>query len=232
MTILHIPHSSADVLGKHFLCCLDIELARMTDVDTDKLFEHQEAARIIFPISRLICDVERFEDDNLESMAVKGMGVCYTTNSFGQPLREFDEDERSHIIEQYYRPHHKALTEAVQCELDATGRALIIDCHSFSNTPLPHEDSQTIPRPDICIGTDAFHTPPHIVQEAEQYFKSCGYSVKINDPFAGTIIPVEYYQSDDRVHGIMIEVNRGLYKHDITVVKDNIYHWLTSLMEQ
>ena len=80
--ILHIPHASTDTFEKEFLCDLKLELERMTDADTDKLFSHPEATRIVFPVSRLICDVERFEDDAVEPMAKKGMGVCYTSNSF------------------------------------------------------------------------------------------------------------------------------------------------------
>ena len=119
-----------------------------------------------------------------------------------------------------------ALTEAVKMELEETGEALIIDCHSFSNQPLPHEDSQAIPRPDICIGTDGFHTPEKLLQDTLSYFESCGYTVKVNDPFAGTLIPMDYYQSDDRVQGIMIEVNRDLYRYDFDKVKKNLSKWL------
>jgi len=38
-------------------------------------------------------------------------------------------------------------------------------------------------------------------------------------------------QPYDRVHGIMIEVNRDLYKDDIAAVKRNISHWLTLLVK-
>ncbi len=229
--ILHIPHSSTDTLEKDFLCTLDLELERMTDVNTDKLFDHPDATKVIFPISRLICDPERFQDDSMEEMASKGMGVCYTTNSFGEPLRVLEEGEREDIITLYYKPHHDALTEAVRAELEETGEALVIDCHSFSNTPLPHENSQTTPRPDICIGTDSFHTSKDLVESTKNYFESCGYTVKIDDPFAGTLIPMEFYKKDNKVHGIMIEVNRNLYKDDFEAVRNNITKWLMTVVE-
>jgi hypothetical protein len=41
----------------------------MTHVKTDELFDCAGAARIVFPVSILICDVERFEDNALESMS-------------------------------------------------------------------------------------------------------------------------------------------------------------------
>ena len=229
--ILHIPHSSTDTLGKTFLCDLSLELARMTDTDTDKLFQCNNATKIIFPISRLICDVERFEDNSVEEMAKKGMGVCYTTNSFGDVLRSVEEDERADIIDRYYRPHHQNLSEAVEEELKTQNRALIIDCHSFSNIPLPHEESKT-ERADICIGTDDFHTSKSLSESAVEYFRSCGYSVALNDPFAGTLIPMEHYQHDKRVKGIMIEVNRDLYESNFSVVQRNISIWLNEVLLQ
>jgi len=227
--ILHIPHASTDTLEKNFLCNLDLELERMTDVDTDKLFDHPDATKVTFPISRLICDVERFEDDSMEEMASKGMGVCYTTNSFGEPLRVLEKGEREEIIEHYYKPHHDTLTESVRAELEETGKAIIIDCHSFSNEPLPHENSQSAPRPDICIGADSFHTPVELINKTQEYFESYGYKVAVNDPFSGTLIPMEFYQKDERVQGIMIEVNRGLYRDDFEIVQKNITKWLGTM---
>ena len=58
--IIHIPHASTDTLNKVFNSNIDNELLRMTDRYTDELFYHQKAISIIAPISRLICDMERF----------------------------------------------------------------------------------------------------------------------------------------------------------------------------
>ena len=212
--ILHIPHASTDTLGKPFLCDRETELSRMTDWYTDELFDHPKALRVVFPISRLICDVERFEDDALELMSQKGMGVCYTQNAYGEKLREIHDREREAIVADYYRPHHQRLEEAVRMELQQKAKALIVDCHSFPDGPLPCNIDQTVPRPDICIGTDAFHTPQKITDMLVEHFNECGCSVAINRPFAGTIVPMKYYQKESRVHSVMIEVNRRLYRGD------------------
>jgi len=209
--ILHIPHASLNTLSKEFLCDLDKELLRMSDRYTDELFYHPQATRIVAPISRLICDMERFEEDSLEEMASRGMGVCYTTNSFGAKLREVSHEEKEEILQTYYRPHHKALEEAVEKELQENGVALIIDCHSFSNSPLPHENDHHSVRPDICIGTDSYHTPPQLTQKIAMAFFNEGFLVKLNAPFAGTIVPMKFYRTNSNVHSIMIELNRDLY---------------------
>jgi hypothetical protein len=56
-------------------------------------------------------------------------------------------------------PHHARLTDAVDAALSEDGHCLIIDIHSFSSHPLPHEHDQDLDRPEICIGTDQFHSP-------------------------------------------------------------------------
>lgn len=219
--ILHIPHSSTDTLGKKFECDIDLELSRLTDWYTDELYECDDAKRLVFPISRLICDVERFEDDSLEPMSQKGMGVCYTKNSHGDTLRAISEHEKADIIQRYYRAHHDRLEKLVDEELCYGDRALIVDCHSFSSTPLYHEDDKTMPRPDICLGADRFHTDIELLDAFVSSFSSLGYRVKINSPFSGTIVPQKYYHKDNRVQSIMIELNRSLYMDESLVKKSN-----------
>jgi N-formylglutamate amidohydrolase len=210
--ILHIPHSST-ILPDTFQISEGIslkkEFQRMTDWYTDELFDFLGATKLVFPYSRLYCDVERFRDDNEEEMAKKGMGVCYTTNSFGGRLREVSDAEKEEIKSIHYDDHHRQFADLVTAELEENGTALIVDCHSFSNEVLPHEESRA--RPDICIGTDTFHTSPELLQEVSRYFEEQGCEVAVDQPFAGTIVPLKYYGKDQRVSSIMIEVNRKLY---------------------
>jgi N-formylglutamate deformylase len=78
--ILHIPHSS-DLIPEQFRDQillsdddLTAELLRMTDAYTDELFSYPGATTVLFPISRLLVDVERFSDDKKEPMTKGGMG--------------------------------------------------------------------------------------------------------------------------------------------------------------
>ena len=79
--LLHIPHSSTYIpkeMNDLFVINrkeLDRELLDMTDLYTDELFDFAEN-RIVFPFSRLICDVERFRDRTQETMTEKGMWIC------------------------------------------------------------------------------------------------------------------------------------------------------------
>jgi len=57
----------------------------MTDAFTDDLFvpDFVGAQTIIFPMSRLVLDPERFLNDDDEIMSALGMGVIYTRTSDG-----------------------------------------------------------------------------------------------------------------------------------------------------
>jgi N-formylglutamate amidohydrolase len=184
----------------------------MTDWFTDELFDLPGANRIVFPVSRLVVDPERFLDDSMEIMAERGMGAVYTCTSQGKELRpESNQESRLNLIDRFYVPHHGALTKAVDDLLDAEPWCLVLDCHSFPSRPLPYEPDQGPDRPEICLGTDPFHTPPWLAEGALESFTDLGFSAVFNRPFAGALVPGRHFQSDARVLALMIEVNRSIY---------------------
>lgn len=224
--ILHIPHSSrlipSDLRSAFVLDepALKAELLLMTDAHTDDLFGSlamEGDAIVTFPVSRLVIDPERFQDDSVEVMARIGMGVVYERTLNGAPLRDAPScDERDALIQRFYEPHHERLSLATKTELNLHGRALIIDCHSFPAAPLAYELDQDPNRPDICIGTDEYHTPQALIRAAKQAVADEGLTYRINRPFAGTLVPATYWQCEQRVSSIMIEINRNLYMNEST----------------
>lgn len=216
--VLHIPHSSyhiPDFLREDILLS-DGELLQnlyaFTDWNTQDLFSHKEfPCRIIAEVSRLVCDVERFRSDEDESMAIRGLGAVYTKDAFLRPLRPFDKVKRELMLKLYYDPHHKHLEDAVSEKIRKSGKCLIVDCHSFSGTPLPYEPEQEPNRPDFCIGTVSGHSEEHLVKTAVEVLQSSGHSVTLNYPYSGSMIPLKFV-GDPRVQTIMIEVNRSLYQ--------------------
>ncbi len=217
--IIHVPHASTFIPKeeKQYFITPDLqhEIAVMTDHFCDDLYDIGEEM-IRFPVSRLICDPERFRNDADEIMTKVGMGVVYTKCSDGKPLKIVSESHREAILKKYYDRHHKRLEEAVGRKLEASGKCLIIDGHSFYDEPLPYEFDLNRDRPDICIGTDEYHTPEKLTEILCGYFEARGYHVEINRPFAGSLVPLKYYRKDSRVHSVMIEINRGLYiDHDL-----------------
>lgn len=224
--VIHIPHAATAIpsrLRSRIILsdkALAHELVAMTDLYTDELFTlpAMNYKIVKFPISRLIVDPERFLENDVEPMAKCGMGVIYTSTSEKEVLRDNPSaSERAELIAEFYKPHHEALTQAVDSCLLSSGVCLVLDCHSFPKYPLPYELDQDPNRPDICIGTDdAFHSPPWIGQLSQDYFQTAGYSVAINRPFKGALVPEKHHRVTPNVYALMLEVNRGLYMDHLT----------------
>ena len=224
--IFHIPHNSTfippNIRDQFVLSDQDLkkELLLMTDHMTSELFEYAQTevdVVIESPVSRLVVDVERFLNDEQEIMNKVGMGVIYKKTSCGNPLRkELSQKEQKYLIDKYYMPHHIELNYYTEKILNEEPReAQIIDCHSFPSMPLKYEFDQDDKRPDICIGTNYPDKEELLLEYLRRYVEKKGYSVDINKPFSGSIVPNEYF-SDHRVKSLMIEVNRKLYMNERT----------------
>ena len=221
--VLHIPHSATAIpewvsppilLDENDLAH---ELLRMTDWFTERLFAVEGAARVIFPISRLVLDPERFLDDEKETMARIGMGVIYTRTSEEGSLRiDPTSAERRDLIERFYEPHHRALAGAVDLVLARHGHALLLDCHSFPSVPLPYELDQSPERPQLCLGTDPYHTPDWLPEAAKKAFTARNLTVAMDRPFSGALVPPKHHGKDKRLLALMIELNRSTYMDEST----------------
>jgi N-formylglutamate deformylase len=224
--LANVPHSSVvipeDIRSSLLLDEGDLkeELLCMTDWYVDELFaciHEMDGVVVRFNISRLVLDPERFLEDDKEVMSSRGMGVIYFKTSKGRDLRRaLSGHEREDLIGRFYLPYHKAIEQEVTSILDDFGKCLIIDCHSFSSRPLPHESSRDPARPDICLGIDPYHTPAKVTRIMESTFRKAGLTTKQNTPFEGTYVPFKYLGNDSRVSSIMIEINRKSYMDEAT----------------
>lgn len=240
--ILHIPHSSVLIPQewRDGILLNDDELQqeilRMTDMHTHDLYHVEGAERVVFPVSRLLVDAERFSDDTQESMAKKGMGVVYTATSHLKTLRHPPtETERAALLDTYYHPHHRHLNAAAQSAISLRNVCLVVDCHSFPQKALPYEGND-LPRPQICIGTDSFHTPDELTVCMVQGFQDRGYEVGQDTPFAGALVPGDFYRKNASILSVMIEVRRDLYMDEGTGLKNadftRIKQDITAVIEQ
>ncbi|MFH8466468.1 N-formylglutamate amidohydrolase [Streptomyces sp. NPDC017991] len=226
--ILHVPHSArtvpADVRTGIVLddAALEGELDHITDSHTARIAAQAAARcaarpaaepwRFVNQLSRLVVDPERFPDER-EEMRAAGMGAVYTRTTHGEPLRPHDVPGAAveqQLLDRYFHPYAAAMTDAVTQRLAAVGRAVVIDVHSYPTDRLPYELHGDGPRPPVCLGSDAFHTPPGLLAHAEKTFTGFG-GTGINSPFAGTYVPLKYYGTDRRVSALMIEIRRDVY---------------------
>lgn len=215
--ILHVPHGARDipsdvrsgiVLDDE---ALERELDHITDAHTGELADVAAELAALTPwrfvnrLSRLVVDPERFPDEREEMLAV-GMGAVYTRTTQRGVLRA-DGTDPEPLIDAYFRPYAKAMTDAVADRLAATGRAVIVDVHSYPSAALPYELHGAGPRPPVCLGTDSFHTPPEFVAAAREAFGEVG----LDSPFSGTYVPLEFYRAEPRVSALMVEIRRDTY---------------------
>lgn len=216
--ILHIPHSSTLMPNyKGFIVSkaeISDEINVLTDWYVDEIFNVNDCVKVVTPFSRVFCDVERFHDDSKEIMSQFGMGAVYTHGSSGKVIRILTDELRNYIIQDYYVRHHDLITNEVEQQLFLHETAIIIDCHSFPENPHQSSINKSGFRPDICIGTDDFHTPEYLIQFTVDFFKSEGFAVLVDFPYSGTMIPSKFYKKDKRVKSLMIEINRKLYLDD------------------
>ncbi|MFJ9723938.1 N-formylglutamate amidohydrolase [Streptomyces sp. NPDC101209] len=218
--ILHVPHSArtipaearADIVLDD--AALERELDHITDAHTAELAEAAARSAGVTPwrfvnrLSRLVVDPERFPDEREEMLSV-GMGAVYTRTTHREALRPADADPRP-LIDRYFRPYARAMTDAVADRLAATGRAVIVDVHSYPTAALPYELHGEGPRPPVCLGTDSFHTPPALLRAAREAFAPCG-ETGLDSPFAGTYVPLRFHGTDARVGALMVEIRRDTY---------------------
>lgn len=110
---------------------------------------------------------------------------------------------------------------------------MIIDAHSFSSKPLPHESDKSGPRPDVCIGYENFHIIPGLPRRVYEFFLwEKDMYIQENKPFSGSIVPSSYYNIDKRVISIMIEINRSLYMDEITGIKLSEFNNIKNMIEE
>ena len=236
--LVHIPHASVVISGQDLGDFLPSneemrhELIRLTDWYTDELFGHGWAPQNIvqFQHSRLVVDVERFASNSDEPCAMVGMGATYTKTTQGAFLRDLSQARREELIQNYYNPHHEILTQKVFQILEKFNRCVIIDGHSYPTEPLPTQRNYKV-TPEIGIGTDESFTSPKLIEFSVNYFKSHGLEVGLNEPFRGTIVPLEIMKSKDRrVQSVMIEVRRDLYINEDTAEKNSRFNQIQSII--
>ncbi|WP_456825968.1 N-formylglutamate amidohydrolase [Cellulomonas sp. P5_E12] len=216
--LVHVPHGSrtipADVRSGIVLSDADLEreLDLMTDSLTEELARAVSANVLAAPVSRLVVDVERFPDDR-ESMNAVGMGAVYTRTHDGRVLRDTADPT---LLDRWFHPHAAAVTAQVDAMLAEHGRAVLLDLHSYPTTRLPYElAAAAAARPQVCLGTDPFHTPPWLVAAGREAFE--GWDVALDSPFAGTYVPLTHYGTDARVASLMVELRRDAYLDEATV---------------
>ena len=172
-------------------------------IPTEYRVPHQS---VCFPISRLLCDPERFIGEG-EIMERYGMGFCYERAYDGTKIKNITPELREKTL-RYYHEHHDKV-DAV-CRMH--GRVTVFDLHSFSDEIVPKDFLQPgIPTPDICIGTDEHFTPETLTEIVERHFRDAGFTTARNYPYSGCLVPNSVLSGECGGISVMIECNKRIY---------------------
>ena len=209
--ILHIPHNSTRIPSifynqKLLLSTQEIEAFNLTmsDLYTKDLFKLCGCKKIVAPYSR------KFADNDKEEMSKFGMGAIYTRTNLGKEFINLDKNYREVIINSYYNLIHKKLDKAAS-NLIKSSKVILVDCHSFSkSTAQVFGKAEGLP--DICLGVNNIYFSQTLLEFVKAYFQNLGYSISINYPYSGAMIPDSFLNKNiANFYSIMIEVNRELY---------------------
>ena len=213
--VFHVPHNGRDFPPElmESVCVPEDVFFRYHGImqDTDISLAVPEAYRggdmcIVFPVSRLLCDVERFTGPE-EVMERYGMGFCYERAYDGTVIKRVTEDVKIKTLE-YYRKHHERMNYVC-------GRhpgILLVDLHSYSDEIIPGR-RQDMRMPDLCIGTDPVYTPPELAGIVRKRFSEAGFSISVNDPYSGCFVPGAVLSGKSRCDciSIMLEFHKRTY---------------------
>ena len=227
--LFHVPHASLKIPNIYWSICIkDKEYINNSNINlsdylTDKLIPSR-CHKLIFKYSRLFCDVEKLKNDSKEIMSKKGMGVIYT-NDCNNVITIPNKKYKRKIIKSYYDKHHNKLNKMVTEIIKKHNKCIIVDFHSYSDE-MVEKLFNCKNNPDICIGIDNIYTDKKLSNFTINHFKKYGYSVEINQPYSGTIIPNKYFnKKEEALSSIMIEINKRIYlnsKEDFYKLKNCI----------
>ena len=236
--LFHVPHDGTIFPEElmYSVCISPEQLKRyhekMCDRDIVKIvprhFQNSEHL-IYFPISRLMCDVERFIGPQ-EIMEHYGMGYCYERAYDGKRIKHISDDllSRTKI---YYDEHHRRL-DSLCHEYE---NIVLLDLHSYSDDIVPPAFLQTgRVMPDVCIGTDLYYSDPRLIIEMENIFRHAGFSTALNYPYTGCMVPNNVLAGayKGQFFGAMLEFNKHIYIDNDGYSSDNSLRLLQDLIEQ
>lgn len=128
-------------------------------------------------------------------MNAVGMGAVYESTTQLEVLRRPTESQRAALVTKYFDPYAEALAGLVRQRLAAAELVTILDVHSYPLLALPYERHGDGPRPELCLGTDSFHTPHDLVEAARTSFGAVidNGEIGLDSPFAGCYVPLAQY---------------------------------------
>jgi N-formylglutamate deformylase len=150
--------------------------------------------------------------------AAIGKALVWRTLDDGRPIhsRLLSAAEVQARIEHYHAPYHAALRDLLDAAVARHGRVLHLNCHSMNAVSgAMGQEGAGCARADVVLGDrDGSTCAPAITRFVQRFFESCGYEVRINDPFKGVELVRAYAAPAQGRHSLQVELNKRLYLQD------------------
>lgn len=151
--------------------------------------------------SRYVADVNR--DPNGTLFGPFFEAVVAESTAHGQPVYRVlpEPSDLATRIERFHRPYHVAVEQELQRVQKRFGRALLLDLHAYMS---PGES-------DICLGNrHGSTTRPATLTAFAEGFESLGFSLGINEPWAGGYV-VRRHADVPSIEALQIELRYTTY---------------------
>ena len=149
-----------------------------------------------------------------------GNGLVFSkTTTFKEIYdRRLSVGEVQRRIDTCWRPYRRALADAVQQATAAFGHAWHLNLHSMpSNAYERLGRTSAVPLADVVLGNlHGQSCSPEFTACVANAFQAQGYSVSVNDPYAGQDLVREHGRPGRGCESLQIEINRRLYLDEDT----------------
>ena len=149
-----------------------------------------------------------------------GNGLVFSKTTTFQDIydRRLSVTEVQRRIETCWRPYRRALGDAVQHALGTFGRAWHLNLHSMpSNAYERLGRTSKVPLADVVLGDlHGQSCSPEFTARVAGAFRSRGYSVAVNDPYAGQDLVRQHGRCGSGCDSLQVEINRKLYLDEDT----------------
>jgi len=231
------PHSGSEYPDDFTYSCPIKQLRRAEDAHVDALFSDAPkvgATLIAALFPRSYIDVNRGLEDidallldrpwpgpvSASDRTRVGMGLVRRVCKPGLAMysRRLTVEEVKHRIDRYYRPYHKAMTDAIEAASGRFGAVWHVNCHSMPSSCGPHVQVSDWDRADFVLGDrDGTTCDIGFRRMVQGTLERMGYGVRVNDPYKGVELVKRFGRPREGRHSLQIEINRRLYMDENTL---------------
>ncbi|MBW1942310.1 MAG: N-formylglutamate amidohydrolase [Deltaproteobacteria bacterium] len=230
--VISLPHSSGRIpeslLRTYALS--EKEIRESTDLGTQEIFGDLPAISVLgTEWSRLVIDLNRGPRER----GPKGLiaQVDYNGRAVYHPGCIPDGEELEARLKAYYWPFHHRFEEVLD-----RGVGILFDCHSLGGVGPPEAPDPGRIRKDIILGNNGNRrgeTDPVLGKTTcpgdklflmKEAFEKQGFSVSINDPYAGGYIVNHYGQkyTHTGLMAVQIEINQDMFMEGTDLVAERV----------